>query len=91
MRLLNERTMFKILVDGKGAMFSVTTKRRAYFFFLSGEFVGAKVAPTTDPSPGIVEVCGYDIPAILRNWDRLYRIKLSTLQDGGTGQTKRTE
>jgi len=76
MRLLNERTMFKILVDGKGAMFSVTTKKRAYFFFLSGEFVGAKVAPTTDPYPGIVEVCGYDIPKILHNWERLYRVKV---------------
>ena len=76
MRLLNERTMFKILVDEDGAMLSVTTKKRAYFFFLSGEFVGAKVAPTTDPYPGIVEACGYNIPKILRNWDRLYRIKL---------------
>jgi hypothetical protein len=77
-RLLNERTMFKILVDGTGAMFSVTTKKRAYFFFLSGRFVGAKVAPTTDPHPGIVEVCGYDIPKILSSWDRLYRIKLQS-------------
>jgi hypothetical protein len=77
MRFLNERTMFKILVDGDGAMFSVTTRRRAYFFFLSGTFVGMKIAPTTDPYPGIVEVCGYDIPEILRNWERLYRVKLS--------------
>jgi hypothetical protein len=77
MRLLNERTMFKILVDKDGAMFSITTKKRAYFFFLSGEFVGAKVAPTTDPYPGIVEVCGYNIPKILRTWDVLYRIKLT--------------
>jgi hypothetical protein len=76
MRLLNERTMFKILIDENGAMFSVTTKKRAYFFFLSGEYIGGKVAPTTDPYPGIVEVCGYDIPRILRNWDRLYRVKL---------------
>jgi len=77
LRILNERTMFKILVDKNGAMFSVTTRKRAYFFFLSGDFVGARVAPTTDPYPGIVEVCGYDIPTILRNWDRLHRVKLA--------------
>jgi len=75
-RFLNERTMFKVLVDNTGAMFSVTTKKRAYFFFLSGRYMGAKVAPTTDPYPGIVEVCGYDIPKILSSWDSLYRIKL---------------
>jgi len=76
-RILNERTMFKILVDEKGAMLSLTTKKRAYFFFLSGNFVGAKVAPTTDPYAGIVEVCGYDIPTILRQWERLHRVKIS--------------
>lgn len=75
MRLLNERTMFKILVDGEGAMLSVTTKKRAYFLFLSGVFVGCKVAPTTDPYPGIVEMCSYDIKSIVKNWHDLYRVK----------------
>ncbi len=70
--------MFKILVDGNGAMFSVTTKSRAYFFFLSGVYVGAKVAPTTDPYPGIVELCDYDIRKVVKNWDRLYRVKLGS-------------
>lgn len=75
MKILNERTMFKILVDGQGAILSVTTKKRAYFLFFSRYFVGGKVGPTTDPYPGIVEVCGYDIEAIVRNWDRLFRVK----------------
>jgi hypothetical protein len=76
--VLNERTIFKILVDGRGAMFSVTTKRRAYFLIVSSTFVGGKVAPTTDPYPGIVELCGYDIGKIVREWDRLYRVRQGT-------------
>jgi hypothetical protein len=69
--------MFKILIDGQGALLSVTMKKRAYFIFLSRPFVGGKVSPTTDPFPGIVEICGYDIGEIVRNWDRLFRIKIS--------------
>jgi hypothetical protein len=76
MKFVNESTMFKLLLDANGLMISVTTKQRAYFFFLSAHFIGGKVAPTTDPHLGIVEVCGYDILRILRNWDALYRIKL---------------
>ena len=76
MRILNERTLFKILVDGRGAMLSLTTKKRAYFLFISGLFIGMKVGPTTDPYRGIVEVCDYDIIRILQNWKRLYRVKL---------------
>ena len=76
MRILNERTLLKILVEGNGALVAVTTSRRAYYFFMARGFVGCKVAPTTDPYPGIVEVCGYDIRRILREWDSLYRIKL---------------
>lgn len=76
MRILNERTLFKILVNGDGALVSITTKSRAYYFFLSAAYVGARVAPTTDPFPGIVEVCGYNIRRIVREWDRLSRIKL---------------
>jgi hypothetical protein len=34
------------------------------------------IAPTTDPYPGIVEICGYDIQKIVYNWQRLYRVKL---------------
>ncbi len=59
-------------------MISVTTKRRAYFFFVSGVFVGAKVAPTTDPYPGIVEICDYDIKSVIKNWNRLHSVKLET-------------
>lgn len=76
MRILNELTPFKILIDGRGIMLSVTTKSRAYFLFVCGSYVGMKVAPTTDPYPGIVEICGYDITRILRSWQRLYRVKL---------------
>lgn len=75
-RILNERTMFKILVNQDGALLSVTTKKRAYFFFLTKVLVGARIAPTTDPYPGIVELCGYDIPKIVLNWDALSRAKV---------------
>jgi len=75
LRILNERTMFKILIDGQGMMLSATTKSRAYFLFFSSSFVGLRVGPTTDPFPGIVEICGYDIRRIISNWERLYRVK----------------
>jgi hypothetical protein len=78
LRLVNERTAIKILVDGSGIMLSITTKKRAFSFFLARRYVGGKVAPTTDPFPGIVEVCGYDIRRILECWDDLYRIKIVT-------------
>ncbi len=81
LKFINEATAFKILVDGHGVMLSITTKRRAFCFFLSGRYLGGKVAPTTDPFPGIVEICGYDIEKILDRWDQLYRIKIMT-QDG---------
>ncbi|MDA4128719.1 MAG: hypothetical protein OK422_04630 [Thaumarchaeota archaeon] len=73
---MNEATMFKIIVDGEGAMFSITMKKRAYFFFLSNQFVGARVAPTTDPDLGIVELSGYSIHKILKNWERLHLVML---------------
>jgi hypothetical protein len=57
-------------------MVSFTTKQRAFSFFVSPKFVGGKVAPTTDPYPGIVELCGYDLRKILERWDELYRIKI---------------
>jgi hypothetical protein len=78
LKFINETTAFKVLVEGNGAMLSITTKKRAFCFFLSGHYVGGKVAPTTDPFPGIVEVCGYDIRKILDRWDDLYRIKIMT-------------
>ena len=78
MRLINETTAFKILLDGDGLMLSITTKSRAFCFFISGHYVGGKVAPTTDPFPGIVEVCDYDIKRILDRWNELYRIKIMT-------------
>ena len=75
MRFINETTAFKIMVDGHGVLFSVTTKKRAFFFFVSRRFIGLKVAPTTDPYPGIVEICDYDILRILSQWDRLHSVK----------------
>ena len=77
MKLINERTLFKILVERKGILFSVTTKSRAYFFFISSKLIGMRTAPTTDPFPGIVEVSDYDIEKIARNWDTISNIKLS--------------
>ncbi|MDG6911257.1 MAG: hypothetical protein JRN18_02805 [Nitrososphaerota archaeon] len=76
MKLINERTMFKLLLDGDGLILSVTTKKRAFFVFLSSAYVGCKTAPTTDPNPGIVELCDYDIKKIIREWPRLYRVCL---------------
>src|SRR5215470_151552 len=75
-KFVQERTMFKILLERTGGLFSFTTRQRAYFFFVSTKLVGARVAPTTDPYPGIVEICDYDISNIVRNWDRLGNVKL---------------
>ncbi|MDG6995229.1 MAG: hypothetical protein JRN52_04825 [Nitrososphaerota archaeon] len=75
-RFINEMTPFKILVDGNGVLLSLTTKKRAYFLFVSTMLVGLRVAPTTDPYPGIVEVCGYDIATIVRHWRKLANLKL---------------
>jgi hypothetical protein len=68
--------MFKVLIERTGILFSITTKSRAYFFFMCSKCLGIKIAPTTDPYPGIVEVCGYDISRIVQNWDGLANIKL---------------
>ena len=77
-KFVQERTMFKILVERTGALFSITTRRRAYFFFISTRLVGARVAPTTDPYPGIVEICDYDISTIVRRWKELGNVKLTS-------------
>ena len=76
-KVIQERTMFKILVERTGGLFSITTRHRAYFFFLSAHFIGARVAPTTDPYPGIVEFCDYDISNIVRNWGMLANVKFT--------------
>ncbi len=68
--------MFKLLIERTGILFAVTTKSRAYFFFACTKLLGIRTAPTTDPYPGIVEVCGYDISRIVRNWSRMANIKL---------------
>ncbi len=76
MRLVNELTMFKILLDGKGALLSITTRRRAFFLFFSTKFIGGRVGPTTDPDLGIVELCDYDLDRIIANWNLLHRAKI---------------
>ena len=75
-KLIQERTALKLLIERNGVLLSFTTKRRACFFFLSSKLVGLRFAPTTDPFPGIVEVCDYDIAEIVKNWSRLSNIKL---------------
>jgi hypothetical protein len=75
-KLVYEQTMFKLLIEKTGILFAITTKSRAYFFFACTQFLGIRTAPTTDPYPGIVEVCGYDISRIVRNWNMLANIKL---------------
>ncbi len=74
--------MFKMLIEKTGMLFSVTTKQRAYFFFVSTRLFGMRIAPTTDPYPGIVEICRYDIPTIVDNWDELANVKLKTRVKG---------
>jgi hypothetical protein len=71
--------MFKLLVDRFGLLFSVTMKNRAIYFFFSSPLIGIRFAPTTDPYPGIVEICNYDILAILKNWERLRNIKVTSI------------
>ncbi len=68
--------MFKVLIERTGILFSITTKSRAYFFFMCSTCLGIKTAPTTDPYPGIVEVCDYNITRIVKNWNKLANIKL---------------
>jgi hypothetical protein len=75
--------MLKLLIERTGILFSITTKSRAYFFFVCSSCLGVKVAPTTDPYPGIVEVCGYDIARISRNWSKLANIKLRSRTELG--------
>ena len=75
-KLIYERTMFKVLIERTGVLFSITTRSRAYFFFACTKLLGIRVAPTTDPYPGIVEVCDYDISRIVQNWINLANIKL---------------
>jgi hypothetical protein len=76
MKLVHEQTMLKLLIERTGFLLAVTLKRRAFYFFMSSKLVGMRVTPTTDPYPGIVEVCGFDIPRIVANWDRLSNVKL---------------
>jgi hypothetical protein len=75
-KVIQERTMFKLLIERTGALISITFKQRAFFFFFSTKLLGARVAPTTDPDPGIVEICDYDILTIVEKWDRLANIRL---------------
>ena len=70
-RFIQERTMFKLLVEKTGLLFSITTRQRAYFFFISRQLFGIRIAATTDPYPGIVEACDYNISMIINQWDRL--------------------
>jgi len=72
--------MFKLLIEKTGILFSVTLKQRAYFFFMSTQMFGVRIAPTTDPYPGIVEICNYEIPMIVDKWDELANIKLKRKQ-----------
>lgn len=72
-KFVNEATVFKLLIDRDGILLSITTARRSYYFFLSRLSVGIRVAPTTDPYPGIVELSDYQISKIPRDWDRLSR------------------
>jgi hypothetical protein len=74
--LVSERLMLKLLLSGEGVVLSLTLKSRSFFFFLTPSFVGARVAPTTDPYPGIVELCNYNVRKIIKEWERLHLVKL---------------
>ena len=86
MRIMNEATMFKFIWESRGLIFSVTARRRAYFFFLTGSRIGVRVAPITDPYPGIVEICGYDVEMIAHSWDKLFRVRLAQAENPNSGQ-----
>ena len=75
MKFIDERTMFKTLIESNGLLFSITFEDRAFFFLLSRRFIGVKTAPTTDPFPGIVELCDYDLDLIIKEWPRLGNVK----------------
>lgn len=75
MRIVSEATMFKFILERGGAILAVTVRSRSYFFFLTAKKMGGGIAPITDPYPGIVEMCGYDVAKIAENWHRLSRAK----------------
>ncbi|MEM0121650.1 MAG: hypothetical protein QW514_00400 [Thermoprotei archaeon] len=76
-KLIFEKTFIKILVEKSGILIGVTTRSRAYFFFITAKYTGIRLGPTTDPYPGIVEMCDYDIEKILTMWRELYRYRAS--------------
>jgi hypothetical protein len=76
-KLIYEKTLLKVLVDRKGILLGVTTRSRAYFFFVTAKYTGIKTGPTTDPYPGIVEICNYDLDKIVTEWDHLYKYRLT--------------
>lgn len=86
MKLISESTPLKILVERNGLLLSFTTKKRAYFIFLTAILIGLRVAPTTDPYPGVVEISGYDILTIVRNWHNLANIRLRKRKTAYTRQ-----
>jgi hypothetical protein len=47
---------------------------------MSTQMFGVRIAPTTDPYPGIVEICNYEIPMIVDKWDEMANIKLRRKQ-----------
>jgi hypothetical protein len=77
LKIIQERTALKLLLERNGLLVSVTTKRRAFYLFLAPRYVGIKIAPTTDPDLGIVELSGYRINAIIENWSKLSRAKVA--------------
>lgn len=68
--------MMKFILSREGILLSVTLQTRAFFIFVTPRFVGIRVAPTTDPFPGIVELCGYKISLILKHWNELHLAKV---------------
>lgn len=81
-KIVQERTAVKLLLDGDGVILSFTTRRRAFFFFLSRVLIGLRTAPTTDPDLGIVELSGYEIPSIVKNWDRMSLLSVKRRSQG---------
>lgn len=78
-RYIFERTALKILVEPDGILIAFTSSRTAYFLFITRYLLGIRRAPTTDPDKGIVELCNYDLHKIVREWSRLYRVKVPKL------------
>ncbi len=68
-KFVSENHTIKILADRSGIVFSLTTKKYSYLFFLSRPLVGLRKIETKDR---IVAKAGYDIGRTMELIDEYY-------------------